>query len=307
MSTQTLDVSGVEIRPVPVGNLRIEPRYQRPLDAARVRAMASALDDTQLGVIEVHERADGSLLVLDGQHRARAVLEARGRDGLVLAHVVRGLSVAEEARRFLLLNKERVALSGYALWRARMAAGDDTVLSVERIVSELGLKTGQTDSEGTVRAVGALESIVKAHGVDVLRETLQVTSEAYGRSVDAFGSDLLRGVALVLDVYGDKGSLAAGLDVDLLAKKIAAVMPVQVVARAQALRDVKRGSVPRLVAEVIVGLYNKGRREGARLPDLPAKVKTSAASVRTRRGRDGGPTAQPMLLGADETPDRATA
>ncbi len=108
ISSASFTVPG-EIIGVAVGALRIEPRYQRPLDSRRVRHMAEHLDASQLGVIEVHRRPDSSLVVLDGQHRARAVLDSRGPEAVVMAHVVEGLTVAQEAERFLALNRERVA------------------------------------------------------------------------------------------------------------------------------------------------------------------------------------------------------
>lgn len=246
-----------EIVGVAVGALRIEPRYQRPLDSRRVKKMAEGLDPSQLGVVEVHRRPDGTLVVLDGQHRARAVLDFRGAEAVIMAHIVEGLTVEQEAERFLALNRERVALTGYALWRARLAAGDPVVGDVETVVSQAGLRTGQEEQDGVVRAVSALEAVLKAHGPEVLRDTLALVVAAFGRGADSFRGDVLRGVAVVLDVYGDAGSLAAGLDVDLLARKLSTVTATQLVARAQAARAVQSGTLTRLIAQSIVTLYNK--------------------------------------------------
>lgn len=288
ISSASFTVPG-EIIGVAVGALRIEPRYQRPLDSRRVRHMAEHLDASQLGVIEVHRRPDSSLVVLDGQHRARAVLDSRGPDAVVMAHVVEGLTVAQEAERFLALNRERVALTGYALWRARLAAGDPVVGEVEVVVKEAGLRTGQDEQDGVIRAVSALEAVLKAHGPDVLRDTLALVVAAFGRGSEAFRGDVLRGVAVVLDVYGDAGSLSAGLDNDLLARKLNTVTATQLVARAQAARAVQSGTLTRLIAQSVVTLYNKNRREH-RLPDLPIRVRTAGRSVARRRNGVPAPT-----------------
>jgi len=88
-----------EVREVRVGDLLSDESYCRQVDRRFV-------EDIKRGFIrpyhlEVSERADGSLWLIDGRRVLTALKELEGPDAVVSAYVFTGLTVQEEADLFI--------------------------------------------------------------------------------------------------------------------------------------------------------------------------------------------------------------
>ena len=88
-----------------VGELTVDPVVQRTrLSEPKVRKIFANFNPDALGVITVSLRKDLTYVVLDGMHRVEAVRRLTDNTGTMAAHVLEGLSLAEEAEIFLDLN-----------------------------------------------------------------------------------------------------------------------------------------------------------------------------------------------------------
>ncbi|WAX58538.1 Lsr2 family protein [Jatrophihabitans cynanchi] len=274
---------GTYITALPVAALFADPTYQRDLDEPRVAKMSGEYDHTLLGVLEVSERDDGRFAILDGQHRWATVARINGEHAHVVCNVHAGLSIEDEACLFHEIDTSRRNHTWWDRWRARRGMADSTVLAIDEVLHRHQLQVNPAPADGNIRATKALETIVDdLGGLQMLDNVLIVLTSAFGRSVDAFDGGIMQGVALVLGHYD-----ADELHGERLVAQLSAIAPRQLRARAVALREAHRGTVPRLSAAVIVERYNAAR--GCHLEPfftrVPSASKAGAAWNRERKER----------------------
>ena len=253
-----------EIRYVRIGDLRIDPSYQRTdkLNKKIVDSIANNFDPKLVGVIKINEREDGSLWVVDGMHRYFGCQAGFGSNYLIRAEVEEGMTPNEEARLFVGQTK-RTSISAYHQHRARAASGDEMAVTINSIAAEYGISilNGTSNNQRGIRSIRMLESIYQRFGTEILRKTLAVISESgiASRGVPVPG-DIVCGVAEVIRWYGDAvdlGRLAIKLrsaEVEMIKRDIAAAHRLGI------------GGQNRSAAQGVVSLYNRGLREASKLP-----------------------------------------
>ena len=259
---------------VSVQDMFVDPSYQRELDVPRARRMAEKWERPLVGVIEVSDRGPAQhprFAVVDGQHRFAAA-KLRDAAAVLVANVHVGLNVRDEAHLFYAIDAKRTRLTTWDRWNARRGSGDPTVLAVDDIAHTLGLQVDNAPTNGNIRCVSTCEKILQLGGRTLLRETLELVVEVWGVEPEAFDAPLLHGTSYVLYHYGSE------LDTTRLADAMVDCSPRQFKAKAIALREYERGTMPKLAALVIVSSYN--RTKG---PKLVAPKDFTKPSKRPRR------------------------
>lgn len=181
---------------VPISEMFVAP-YGRPVGATQIaRMLKSGFDPRKLGILTLSLRSDGRYAILDGNHRRTVATHA----GLLtlLARVFIDLSYEEEARLFTALNTVN-APSAVDRWRARREFGDPTVVTVESILANRGLKINLTSMEaspGRLTCVAALEKCFKERGAIELGEILDILIAAWGDDPAAFTGRMLDGLRM---------------------------------------------------------------------------------------------------------------
>jgi ParB-like chromosome segregation protein Spo0J len=188
---------------LPVYALSVDQRYQRSLDSERSKALitriAASFRWTAFQAILAAPAAPGAWLVLDGQHR----VEAARRVGIaeVPAVVVAALSLEEQAAAFVRANLDRVAVNHFALHHARVTAGDDAALALDRVCREAGLsiprypipadklKPGQTLAHGTIA------QLIRHQGEGGASAVLTAIAEAWHAQPGFIRAAIIRAVA----------------------------------------------------------------------------------------------------------------
>lgn len=256
------------IRKVALDEITIDPRVQRVegVDQRRVNKTAEVFDPDALGVLILSQRADGTLVCLDGMHR-RAFARQAGWKEPVDARVFTGLSLAEEAALFLLYNdkKDPSAISRFG---ARVLAGDEVAVDINNIAQSYGWTIRQGADPGSLAAVDALERVYRtATGTlstgaypAITTRTLSVLTGAWGHDPQAVRAELLGGVAQM------HGRFDKAVDPQKLIHELQNTQPRALVGKAKTLRDVQGGTVPAAMAKLLVGLHNNRRRSNL-LPD----------------------------------------
>lgn len=249
---------------LPLASLTYDERVQRPANAGRVARIADELDPDALGVIQVSEREDGTLVVIDGWHRVQALRKIGWQDQRVECKVRKGLTVQEEARLFTELNntvKPRYIDNFFV----RVEAGDPDAVAISQLIRSAGLAIGRQSRDGHITAVQSLERVYKGDGrvtkranPEAVRDLLKIVSSAWGSSSTALNGSILEGVGRVLLRYNGK------TDINDLAKKLGPIHggAAGLLGDARAMRDIRGGSLASAVAGVVVSTYNKGRRSG---------------------------------------------
>ncbi|OJZ69463.1 hypothetical protein BRW65_22935 [Mycobacterium paraffinicum] len=250
------NAGGGYIDAVRVDELFVDPSYQRAVDMGRARKLAAGWDRRLAGVIEISDRGDGHsprYAVVDGQHRWEA---ARLRDpqASMVARVHEGLTVADEARLFDRLNRERRRPSTWDHWQARKASGDPDVLAIEHVVTSLELQIHHAPKAGNVRCTATLEKLFALGGADLIRDTLELIVQVWDLRMDAYDAPLVHGIGLIQHHLGDR------IDPERLADTLLGVLPTALRTHAAALGETLTGTAGVRMAITIMVLYNRNRR-----------------------------------------------
>lgn len=182
----------------------IDEAYQRELSARGmrlIRRIAERWDWNSYKPLSVASAGDGRYEVIDGQHTAIAAASTGAIETLPCL-VLSAETVAERARAFVGINSERLALTPYALFRARVAAGDAEAVAVQNAVSAADVELRQAFSvheeppAGSLSCVSSLLQIQRACAPGVLERALKACKAAEFAPVP---SQALKAVARLLD------------------------------------------------------------------------------------------------------------
>lgn len=255
---------------LPTTALFVDHTYQRELDPLRVERMAATFDIALVGIIEVSQRTDGRHAILDGQHRWATVRDVAFNTDDENPHVVcrvhRGLTVTQEAKLYHQLNTTRKQLTGWDRWLARRTAGEQLVLDIEACARRQSLVISMTEGTNVIRATKACENVVDLGGIQLLENVLALLRTAYPDDQAGLDAAIIQGLGHVLYAYTPDE-----LDADRLVQSLATILPRQLTARSDAVREIHKGTRDRLTAHVIVERYNTGK--GGRLQPFFDRVK----------------------------------
>lgn len=186
-----------------IGDLNVDPGYQRSIDTSAsqslIRKIAMFWDWTLFHPLTVARRPDGSLWVVDGQHRLSA---ARLRGDLYdIPCVVSAYSDrADEAASFVAMNVQRRPLTALELFRAALAAGDASAGEVMALMTMNGLSLAAhsnytTWKPGQISNIGGILKCHRRYGSAVTARALDVLARAFSGQVLRYGGTLFSGLA----------------------------------------------------------------------------------------------------------------
>ncbi len=151
-----------ELGMVATGELQLDMSYQRQPRPGRIKNLIADYDPLAAGTLIVSARADGTLYVIDGQHRllaARALQQPRAQ---LPAFVVYGLTPADEAMLFQYYNHNRVAVRAHERFHALLQQRDPIAMTVKAVVeaSEFHLSTLSASGRGALMCYNELLDVV---------------------------------------------------------------------------------------------------------------------------------------------------
>lgn len=142
---------------VPKAVLQVDSRYQRALNNDKRRRIASNFNWAAFGVLIVARRDDGSLWVIDGQHRLMAAQSRSDVQEVPVVIFEFGGNVMDEATDFLIANKDRKPLTGVDSFKAMVVSEDPIALEVQRLIHDVGRTVGEsTPIARRIRCVKAM-------------------------------------------------------------------------------------------------------------------------------------------------------
>lgn len=154
--------------------LQVDHTYQRNPVKAKVDILTRKWEWRHCGVLVVAERVDGSLWVIDGQHRLSAAKRRREIDTMPCV-VFRSLGQQAEASEFLGANVNRKPLTAIERHKAAVVALIPESQAVQRLCDELGLRLAScTHSATDIKCIGVLTQLVQEHGEQFAREVLHL-------------------------------------------------------------------------------------------------------------------------------------
>jgi len=249
---------------LPASVLGVDMRYQRAVNRSLIRKIEIDFNFDLFGAVTVSERADGTLWIVDGQHRVVAATEVfNDRDIQVPCRVLHGLTIQDEADFFSRQGVRKPVRSSY-LFRAAVVAGDEDAVALNALLESYGLRIN-TAGGGKPFAVAAFGALRRMFRLDP-----EAVGEALGILVEVYGGDPLSLNSEALWVaWGFATRYAGRYSRRHLVTRLRDVPVGEWSRRVRAL-TVGRGpgSFDKYGAQVWVELYNlRLRDEAKRLPD----------------------------------------
>lgn len=162
--------------------LQVDSRYQRALNNGKRRRIASNFNWAAFGVLIVARREDGSLWVIDGQHRLMAAQSRSDVSEVPVVIFELGGNVMDEATDFLIANKDRKPLTGVDSFKAMVVSGDTVALQVQQLIHDAGRTVGEsTLTTRKVRCVKAMYNCMTSDA-EALRRIWPLVVELAGEN-----------------------------------------------------------------------------------------------------------------------------
>lgn len=240
-----------------VSDLEIDPNIQRAwVRMDRVETIKRNFNPLALGRIHVSFRRDRSYRVLDGWHRTIAVKELTDNIGTIPAFLYEGLTVAQEADMFLLLNSgERP--TAYDRYKVSLFAKDPESLAIDEILHSLGWAMSNQPGNGHVSCVRTVQqlyrrSVAFEEEPNLVHMALMLINRAWGSSDEAAQAHILMGLGRLWQEYKDR------INVDRLVNILREIEggPQGLTTAARNLANLKRRKLSMAVAEFVVDSYN---------------------------------------------------
>jgi hypothetical protein len=303
------------------GDLRVDPRYNRDIKPGWVQEIADHFNPDQLQTLNVSRRLyrlvdgierqvfDGAVgpgtreeyVVISGQHRLLATLQAKGEDFLLSCNVYDTLTEAQEAELFALWDEKIRPHQAWQRHKAHVFGRNPEALAIDKIVTDVGLVvyTGQTVRGGhddVIRAVSTLYTIYRNMGADALRRILEIHYLAWGENLEGYTNPMLVGTAILLRRFGAYSQWKDEYLIQALSDP--AHNPQTLRQRAQgAAAGISATSISQEVARLEHRYYNQGKKGYQRLPEWNATANqirsaSEAADARSslNRKRPAGAT-----------------
>jgi hypothetical protein len=289
-SAASRKTTGSNIVQLPISKLRFA-KYQESRKKSAVawmRKQRRQFDAAKLGVIDVSYR-DGKYWVVDGMARTLLVKEMRGTT--IWAVVNRGLTYEEEAKRFVVLNKERRKTTAFQEFVGEYEAKTPGVVAAVRIAQKYGFEIlEETTGSHVIRCHSQVRTILKgAKGLETWDRTLFVLHSCWKGLPGALQNDLVRGMACFVRSHGDVEGV-----LERLVQVLSAVNPDSVQGEAYLKRKSHSGNgVYRMTYLVLLDLYNRGLSRKKR---LVSAFSTTVVTVPRERPRKAPPKSAPKAL-----------
>lgn len=232
----------------------VDATVQRSLDMTRVKSIGESFEWAGFGVPTLNRRSDGSLHIVDGQHRIMGARKAGHGAVLRQMRVFDGLSVQEEARLFRLLNDTKRP-TPVDLFQVAVIEGEEVAVAMNDLIKRHGLYVAAS-GERSFRAVQALRSIFAVDALSAER-ALGVLVGAWGISANSVQAALVQGLGRFWLRYGEQPSFEKLMS--NLAKYPGG--SAGLIGAARGLANIKSMPVSDAVADVVVGVYNRTARD----------------------------------------------
>lgn len=247
-----------EIKNVELDSLNVDRSYQREVSIPMVEQIRNNWDEVASELILVSKREDGSLWIVNGQHRAAAA-KLMGQKK-IWARVVQGMAAEQEAALRL---KTNVRLGDRPLerFRAQLRAGDPESLAIVKILERVGTVVNETPSaDSGINAIAAVEGIYRVDEGSRLLETLEFLKATFGEVGGKYATaSLMRGVAWFLIKHSDEANLERAQN------QLRGIGPAAFDRHARTIAASMSGALWLNYYRSLVELYNEGLSEKSKL------------------------------------------
>lgn len=177
--------------------------YQRPLNAARVRQIASEFNEHIANEPKVSYR-NGHYYVFDGQHTIAARIHRNcGQDLMIRCKVYYDLTERDEALLFAQQTGTSAKLTAGAEMRANIFGGEPEAMAFLLATEAAGvhLDYSQSHRSGHISCIKTALSEFRRVGAEIYTEALKLIMEAWNGSPDSLRAEIVQGMARFVELY----------------------------------------------------------------------------------------------------------
>lgn len=262
MSEKTKTVGGrTKFVKVQANQLNIHPTAQRFMLPSRVKRMAEELDLDAIGVIHAVEyeiEGKHGLWVIDGQHRLAALREHGLGEWIVEVKVHLDATDAARASALFLKLNYRAPVQPYDRFINEVRSGDAVAVGIVSVTGKCGLTVNRSAGDNKLNCVAALRRIYTVDGGKSLLSTLVICASAWGTGASVLEGTVIEGVGTVVSKYN--GVMEKGALIKRLAKYSGGAPGL--IASGKGMRDYRKCTLTRCIAERVIETYNTGRKTG---------------------------------------------
>jgi hypothetical protein len=176
--------------------------YARPLSDGRLRQLRREWDPLAVSPLTLSRRSDGSLWVIDGNHRRVVAYEKAMHQVPAMVHT--GLTRAQEADLYTKLGTV-LGQTPWTRFQAKLVARDEDALEIVKIADSYGLEMrGDLFKDGCIRAIARVEWIFARGGPDGLHWVFDFLTRAFNGEAESLGELQLEGVFGFYQRYSGK-------------------------------------------------------------------------------------------------------
>jgi hypothetical protein len=238
--------------------LRIHPVAQREIVPSNLKRIVAHLDLDAIGVLQAVDYDTRGVLIIDGQHRLRALLEHDFGEWMVDVQVHLYIQNDKGACDLFLKLNRGATVSPYETFMKEFHAEYPEAIGAARLVQKHHLKIGKTNADATVTCVATLKRLFKIDHGKTLDAVLGAILTAWGSKSAALEGKLIEGIGLVFSKYKD------GLDKPALIKKLGKFPggPTGLIGSARGLMQHQKLPLSRCVGDLVINSYNRGKSIG---------------------------------------------
>ena len=232
--------------------IRMDPLYQRPLDAKRVAKIVKEFDGDVFNEPKVSFRG-GAYWCFDGQHSVAAWRQLhKGQDKALYCKVFMGMTWLDEEEAFVKQNGYDKDPTTNEKLKAQFHGGNLDVMGMVNAAKVAGyiVDFSQTQGGGRIIATSALFRAYQQLGASVFAEMLSAMNSSWGSNTDAVSAYMINGCRRFYFIYhGDFSN-------DSFISKMKKVPPSTIIMNAKGQLS---GSSERRCALELLKTYNSKR------------------------------------------------
>jgi len=257
----------IKIEQVQIGNIVVEPTFQREVRRKKVAKIMAEFDKCLFGVPKV-KYEDGKYIAVDGQNRltaaslmndtARLKGEVAPFD-MIACEVVYNATDRQLAKQYAVQDDIKTQISVNDKHRALLEAEDADAILIETLTKSEGFTISNKSSKGfyVITCIGTIKNILVELGSNDYTRMLRLLGKVWKGSPESLSATMLKGMSVFLKMYGD--CIINSFFVNNLKKS----HPQQIENSTKLNMDV---SANYRVAKTIYVLYNKRLHDDVKLP-----------------------------------------
>ena len=189
--------------------LQIDNSYQRSIEGKRsqiiIENIIKNFEWSEFSPLKVAKTDTGFYNVIDGQHRF--VAASKLKIDKLPCWIIKNTTTSSEADTFIGINKNRVQVNNFSMFKASLAKGDKDAVDIQEFCDKNHIvipASGYVSKPNQTLSLSVIAMNIKKHNEGYLAEAFKLIREALPTSVGQLRADILKTIIKIKIEYGAK-------------------------------------------------------------------------------------------------------